>query len=145
LEDFLVNRRNAEVEKTLMKTYSKKVLNNKLKVFCISNTVYAKAYEAWREEELTAKSRFELSGIPNLRRHCLLISADAQFNAVSAFLNTQVPSLLGSIHQWLLQGTSDMTAERADQLRAALESSRQAFDQVGHQFWICPLLTRAVG
>jgi hypothetical protein len=116
------------VRNLLQAEYSPKVFNKDLQVFCVSNAEYS----TYRDEEITmALQRVKLSGIPALRQYCQLIPAAAQFDAVTAFLEHQVPSLLGSVRQWLLQGSDGLSAERASTLRAALESSRRKFLQVG--------------
>jgi len=77
-----------------------------------------------------ARPIVELSGIPELRRYCQSIPAAAQFEAVTAYLQHQVPSMIGSIRQWLLQGAEGLTVERAQSLRNALESSKAQLLQV---------------
>jgi hypothetical protein len=86
-----------------------------------------------------ALPHIELSGIPELRQFCHLIPARAQFEAVATFLDHQVPSHLGSIRQWLIQGSDGLTAERANLLREALEYSKSLFLQVCLKHSICPL------
>ncbi|KAF2801711.1 uncharacterized protein BDZ99DRAFT_528183 [Mytilinidion resinicola] len=121
LQEFLVQGRNDRVRASLHETYSDRVFERDLRIFCVSNVEYSE----YRNEDVTLGGpHVNLSGIPELRQYCQLIPAAAQFGAVAAFLEHQVPSLLGSIRQWLLQGTDGLTAERADALRAALDSSR---------------------
>jgi hypothetical protein len=77
-----------------------------------------------------ALPRIDLSGIPELRCFCQLIPAKVQFEAVATFLDHQVPTLLGSIRQWLVQGSDGLTVERAKFLRENLEYSKNQFLQV---------------
>jgi hypothetical protein len=127
LYKFLVERRNAKVKRSLQLEYNGKVLNQDLQVFCVSNKEYLKYLY---EEQTMALPRIKLSGILELRQFCQLIPAAVQFEAVVNFFNHQVPSFLSSIQQWLLQGSDGLTAERADSLRKALESSKGHISQV---------------
>ncbi|KAF2496947.1 hypothetical protein BU16DRAFT_616988 [Lophium mytilinum] len=121
LQEFLVQGRNTRVRESLRGTYADRVFERDLRIFCVSNVEYSE----YRNEDVTLGTpHVNLSGIPDLRQYCQLIPAAAQFGAVAAFLEHQVPSLLGSIRQWLLQGSDGLTAERADALRAALDGSR---------------------
>jgi hypothetical protein len=115
------------VEEQLNRLYSGMVVNGNLEIFCVSNTEYN---DSRGEEYTIARPRIELSGIPALRQYCHLIPAKTQFEAVSAYLEHQVPSLLSSIRQWLLLGSEGLSAERANKLRKALESSRSQLLEV---------------
>jgi hypothetical protein len=95
-------------------------MHGSLQVFCVDNSLYRK-YRA--SSVVPGQSRVELSGIPELRKHCHMIPAQAQFEAVSVFMEHKVPSLLSSIMQWILQGSEIMTLERSNTLRRALQSS----------------------
>jgi hypothetical protein len=102
-------------------------MNGDLKVFCVSN----KDYWGYRDgDRLIAQKHSDLSGIAALRRYCQSIPAEAQFRAVVGFLEHQVPTLIGSIRQWVLQGSDDMTAQRAETLRRVLSHSEEYLQQV---------------
>lgn len=102
-------------------------MDGDLKVFCVSN----KDYWSYRDGgHLIAQKHSDLSGIAALRRYCQSIPAEAQFRAVVGFLERQVPTLIGSIRQWVLQGSDDMTAQRAETLRSALSRSEEYLQQV---------------
>lgn len=78
-----------------------------------------------------AAEHVELSGIPELRRYCQVDSSEAQLRTATAFLENQVPSLLGSIKQLLMQESNGVfTADSESALRAAIESSKEHFHQV---------------
>lgn len=103
-------------------------MNEDLRVFCVSNTDYQKHRN---DERSIAEKHSDLSGIIDLRKYCQSIPAEAQFRAVVAFLNHQVPTLIGSIRQWVLQGSdSSLTAEKADTLRRLLDQCEEQFQHV---------------
>ncbi|CAI7614861.1 unnamed protein product [Penicillium glandicola] len=117
LEKFLINRRNSLVSQELLKKYAG------IKVFCISNTLYSKYRRGGNSQ---AEAYIDLTGIRELRRHCQLVPAEAQMRATSAFLEHQVPALLGSLRQWSLSGTDLVTAEKSAVLRRVLKNAQQA-------------------
>ena len=118
-------------------------MHGDLKVFCVSNTDYLRHRN---DERSIALKHLELSGITALRRYCQSIPAEAQFRAVAAFLEHQVPTLVGSIRQWVLQGSDGVTTERAEALRRVLERSDECFRQVclGYASQSSVILIRAV-
>jgi hypothetical protein len=95
----------------LRKKHCSKVMDGDLKVFCVSNWEYNQYIELRKDEPFSASRHEELSGIKALRLYCQLIPAEAQFKAAGAFLEHQVPGLVGSIRQWLLQDSDGVTAE----------------------------------
>lgn len=50
--------------------------------------------------------------------------------ATTAFLEDEVPAMVGSIRQWALSGTDPVTAEKAAQLRRILNDSQDALRRV---------------
>lgn len=50
--------------------------------------------------------------------------------ATTAFLEDEVPAMVGSIRQWALSGTDPVTAEKAAQLRRILNESQDALRRV---------------
>ncbi|KAL4941621.1 hypothetical protein BDV06DRAFT_194026 [Aspergillus oleicola] len=92
------------------------------KVFCVSSRLYTDHRGDFREQ---ATEYIRLSGIPELRQYCQLVPAAAQFKATSTFLQNHVPALLLSLNQWVLAGSNNVTAERAQSLRRVLEDSQR--------------------
>ena len=131
-----MERRNAKVRTELISEYSANVMNGDLKVFCVSNTDYL-SYR--NDESPIARKYSDLSGIAAMREYCQLIPAEAQFRAVAGFLEHQVPTLVGSIRQWTLQGSDNITVERAEKLKHVLERSEEYLQQV------CPCYSRYSG
>jgi len=123
-----VERRNLKVQDGLIREHSKNVMDRDLRVFCVSNTDYQKHRN---EEYPIAKRHSELSGIAGLRKYCQSIPAKAQFRAVTAFLQHQVPTLVGSIKQWILQGSDSMTVEKADAFQRLLNQCDLKIQSVG--------------
>lgn len=78
---------------------------------------------------------FNLSGIPELRRYCQLVPAEAQFRFVAAFIEHRVPAVLRSVKQWALAGVDNVTAEKAQALRNVLSNVELNFQKV----WIIVL------
>ncbi|CAI7666524.1 unnamed protein product [Penicillium discolor] len=114
---FLVNRRNLNVSRELRRKYGN------IQVFCVSNTLYS---EHRNSDPIQADRYLELTGIRELRRYCQLVPAEAQMRATTAFLEDEVPAMVGSIRQWALSGTDPVTAEKAAQLRRVLRDSQDA-------------------
>jgi hypothetical protein len=130
LKKFLVERRNAKVTNQLQQQYAESVLNNDLRVWCVSNVDYEKFKE---EGPPINELQRDLSGIIALRSHCQLIPAEAQFKAVTAFLEHQIPSLLGSLRQWAQQGTDTVAVQNAEALNQVLKSCAESFEQVKYR------------
>lgn len=93
-EWLLIEARNEHVKEGLGKAYASKAPGKKLDVFCVSNTTYEKYSEKGNDELVRA------SGIPELRRFCHSITADAQFREASHFLRSTLPSLINSLELW---------------------------------------------
>jgi predicted metal-dependent hydrolase len=132
LKKFLVERRNGNVIQQLEQQYSKSVKDNDLRVWCVSNV----DYERFREESSAlGDNHRSLSGIIGLRSYCQLIPAEAQFKAVAAFLEHQIPTLLGSLRQWIRQGSDTLAAQNTEALSRVLTECADSFQQVS----ICSL------
>lgn len=118
---FLINRRNLNVSRELRRKY------DDIRVFCVSNTLYSEH----RNSDPTQADRYlELTGIRELRRYCQLVPAEAQMRATTAFLEDEVPAMVGSIRQWALSGTDPVTAEKAAQLRRVSRDCQDALRRV---------------
>ncbi|CEI60224.1 unnamed protein product [Fusarium venenatum] len=93
-ELLLVQARNRHVQTNLRNVYSSEMNGGNLEVFCVSN----KWYEKYCPK---GNARFvEASGIPDLRRFCHTVTADAQFNEANHFLKSRLSSLLNTIDLW---------------------------------------------
>lgn len=62
-------------------------------------------YSKHREgQHRRAEAFVSLTGIRELRRYCQLVPAEAQIRATRAFLEQELPALLGSLRQWRCLG-----------------------------------------
>jgi hypothetical protein len=65
-----------------------------LDVFCVSNNWYEKYCPKGNTKFV------EASGVPDLRRFCHTVTADAQFNEAKHFLKSRLSTLLNTIDLW---------------------------------------------
>ncbi|KAL6232076.1 hypothetical protein BDW75DRAFT_233104 [Aspergillus navahoensis] len=121
LKRFLITRRNQRVTNSLMRAWG-----DRTRVFCVSNTLYS---DHRAQEPDQANEYLELSGIKELRRYCQSVPADAQLRATEAFLQIQVPALLGSISLWAAAGSDTVTQARAEVLRGVLSDAEQVLQR----------------
>ncbi|RAK74660.1 uncharacterized protein BO72DRAFT_488077 [Aspergillus fijiensis CBS 313.89] len=121
LNRFLITRRNTQVTDSLLAAWG-----SNARVFCVSNKLYADHRFNDIEE---ANGYRALSGITELRRYCQSVPADAQFRATVAYIKNDVPALLGSIHQWVLAGSSGITVARAELLRGVLVKAETTLER----------------
>jgi hypothetical protein len=89
-----VDARNHHVKDGLQKAYASKVPGGRLEVFCVSNTTYEKFSKKGNADMVRA------SGVPELRRFCHTITADAQLREAKNFLQSTLSSTLCSIALW---------------------------------------------
>lgn len=94
LDFLLIGARNTHVKEGLQKAHSSEVPEGELDIFCVSNTVYEKYCRKGNREYV------EASGIPELRRFCHSITAEAQFREARHFLHSSLASLLNSLGLW---------------------------------------------
>ncbi|KAE8140646.1 hypothetical protein BDV38DRAFT_240075 [Aspergillus pseudotamarii] len=119
LDRFLVESRNLRVTRQLLQNHGAEV-----RVFCVSNEWYSKYRQ---DANRHADTYIGLSGIRELRRYCQLVPAEAQFRFTAAFIEHRVPAVVRSVKQWVLAGSDDVTAERADALLQVLRDVENVF------------------
>lgn len=105
-EFLLIKARNQFVKAGLQRAYAEKVEGKTLEVFCVSNKAYEKHARKGRVQFV------EASGIPEVRRFCHTITAQAQLEESKNFLLSKLPSLLSSARLWMektLQEANDST------------------------------------
>lgn len=116
--------RNNKVVRTLHQQYLPMAPNSNLKVFCVSNTLYW----LYRNRPLeVAEPPLALSGIIEVRKHCISIVAQSQFQASNNFMRTQIPALLSSIEMWVRSGAGDITTERRLAIIAVVNAIENGF------------------
>ncbi|KAJ5719982.1 hypothetical protein N7493_006860 [Penicillium malachiteum] len=114
---YLMNHRNTHVEQQLKKKH------NNAGVFCVSNKLYS-------ENRTDEQSPYmALSGILELRQHFQRLPEAGQLRLLTAYLNNQIPSLLGSIRQWTLAGSDTVAKEQAEALQRSLKEVKETFHQ----------------
>ncbi|KAH7190559.1 hypothetical protein BKA60DRAFT_626321 [Fusarium oxysporum] len=122
-ELLLVQARNEHVKRNLQTGYSSEMDGRNLDVFCVSNKWYEKYCPKGNNTFVDA------SGIPDLRRFCHTLTADAQLNEAKHYLRSRLSALLNSLDLWAnssLDG-QDKIEELDDSVRA---KAKEALDQI---------------
>ncbi|CAG9972550.1 unnamed protein product [Clonostachys byssicola] len=118
LTQFLVTTRNEFVTNKLSQKYAHRV-DGLLRVFCVSNKLYN---DKRNEPKDRALPYLKLSGIIDLRKHCISIVAQAQRRVVVQFINDEIPALLSKIQLWVQSGARTADQERRIAIIAALDN-----------------------
>ncbi|KAF4998211.1 hypothetical protein FGRMN_3260 [Fusarium graminum] len=116
LKKFLVNTRNDIITRQLKNNYAGRVTDSR--VFCVSNTIYWQNRSANKTE---AKRHLELSGILNVRKHCISIVAESQRRIATQYMKDQIPALLADIELWVQSGARTASEERREALCQSLD------------------------
>ncbi|KAL2694823.1 hypothetical protein Neosp_001410 [[Neocosmospora] mangrovei] len=142
LKEYLVTTRNSFVTQELRSKYNERVATDDIKIFCVSN----KDYWDHRDEPKTRSARFlQLSGILQVRKHCISIVANSQRRIASRYIKDQIPALLAQVDLWVQSGARTASEERREalcrrlddverQLRRGLTSSTSIVNRVAHSF-----------
>jgi hypothetical protein len=97
-----------------------------LRTFCISNVLY------WghREEPAsTALPFLQLSGIPEVRQHCIGIVAESHLRATLEYIRNEIPAFLGSVQLWIQAGSGNANAERKQQIIDTVSAVESRLDE----------------
>ena len=78
-----------------LKSLYENCLDGEPKIFYVSNSTYDEC--ACRQERGTDQRLRSISGVPELRKFCYLLSADLGLRDAKNFLQTTLPSLIASI------------------------------------------------
>ena len=93
-----ISARNTDIETRLRAVYAGLSGNHDINVFCVAN----KDYQGDPEQSPDAHAiAVEGSGIPDLRRFCHSIVAEAQFRAADHYIEVQIKGLIQSLQVWL--------------------------------------------
>ncbi|KAM0549484.1 hypothetical protein ACHAPJ_009300 [Fusarium lateritium] len=135
-ELLLIRARNEHVKENLQNVYSSEMNGRKLDVFCVSNKWYEKYCPKGNTDFVDA------SGIPELRRFCHTLTADAQFNEARHFLRSRLSALLNTLDLWATSSLDKQdeiaeldgsvyarVKELRDQMPGLVESFRQDFSR----------------
>ncbi|KAF4472847.1 hypothetical protein FALBO_253 [Fusarium albosuccineum] len=93
-ELLLIQARANHVKENLQNVYSSEMEGKRLDVFCVSNKWYEKYCPKGNNEFV------EASGIPELRRFCHTLTAEAQLNEAKHFLKSKLSTVLNSLDLW---------------------------------------------
>jgi hypothetical protein len=119
--------RNQHVKEGLQKAYASKISGGRLEVFCVSNSTYEKNCKKGNAAMVQA------SGIPELRRFCHSITADAQLLEAKHFLRSTLSSLLNSVEIWT-SSLSDVPQASDDNAKELIYGTLQdSIAQVCHR------------
>ena len=77
-----------------------------------------------------ARPVLALSGIIEVRKHCVSIVAQSQFRASNHFMRVEIPALLRSIEMWVRSGAGDITTERRLAIRDVVHTIEAGFQNV---------------
>ncbi|KAI5461911.1 hypothetical protein BGZ63DRAFT_423233 [Mariannaea sp. PMI_226] len=117
LHAYLVMTRNSVVTNKLRTQYTRPGFDGELKIFCVSNKDYWLNRETDRGPELPA---LRLSGILEMRKHCISIVASSQRRITTRYMKDKIPALLAQIELWVRSGAGTADAERKETIRRNL-------------------------
>ncbi|EWG45996.1 hypothetical protein FVEG_15903 [Fusarium verticillioides 7600] len=117
LKQYLITTRNQIITDSLNTTYAGRVTPSR--VFCVSNTIYWQNRTAKKSE---AKRHLDLSGILQVRKHCISIVANSQRRIATQYMKDQIPALLADIELWVQSGARTASEERREALCQTLDS-----------------------
>ncbi|EMT69826.1 hypothetical protein FOC4_g10008261 [Fusarium odoratissimum] len=117
LKEYLITTRNRIIIDSLTNTYAGRVTD--ARVFCVSNTIYWQNRTARKSE---AKRYLDLSGILQVRKHCISIVANSQRRIATQYMKDQIPALLADIELWVQSGARTASEERREALCQTLDS-----------------------
>ena len=92
--------RSDHVKEGLRKAYAAKVPGENLDVFCVSNIMYEKHVRKGNRDLVLA------SEIPEVRRFCYSITAEARHREALHLLQSSIPGLLHSLSLWMANQAS---------------------------------------
>ncbi|KAI1045821.1 hypothetical protein LB505_014328 [Fusarium chuoi] len=117
LKEYLITNRNRIITDSLNNTYAGRVTPSR--VFCVSNTIYWQNRTARKSE---AKRHLDLSGILQVRKHCISIVANSQRRIATRYMKDRIPALLADIELWVQSGARTASEERREALCQTLDS-----------------------
>lgn len=126
LKSFLINTRNQEITRILEETYHNVIPRGQLNVFCVSNADY---WEHRLMPKEAALPFLRLSGILDMRRHCISILANSQLRAATEYMKVRIPALLNDVQLWVQSGAGGIDAER----RRAIQHNLDEVERELHQ------------
>ena len=125
---YLIGTRNATVTESIRQGYADRIpRDHQLQVFCIGNSHYWKH----RHEPLDkARPQLELSGIVDVRRHCLSIVTECQYRAATSYVRNQVQELLRQVKLWVESGARSLEDEKRETIQRILNEAEMNIARV---------------
>lgn len=80
-----------------------------LDVFCVSNKWYEKYCPKGNDKFV------EASGVPDVRRFCHTVTADAQLNEAKHFLKSRLSAMLNTLNLWADSSLQKQEKEKLDE------------------------------
>lgn len=117
LQQYLIHTRNSSITQSLMRQYRHRVARGNLQIFCVSNSMY---WDKRYAPKVNADPYLNLSGIPQVRKHCIGIVASSQLRESTTYISRDTDALLSDIQLWVLSGAGSISAERKVSIRRAL-------------------------
>lgn len=127
LKRHIITTRNRKVSNDIQRRNRDNITGEGLKTFCVSNVLY---WEQRNKPVRESKPFLELSGILDLRRHCIGIVAESHLRATVEYIRDEIPALLGSIELWVQAGAGNASAERRQQILDVVSTVQSLMDEV---------------
>lgn len=130
LQRYLVIQRNTLVTAELTARYRSQVPDGTLRVFCASNKTY------WEHRDQTPVEQalpfLQLSGILDIRRHCMALVSESQLRIALKYMQDEVPNLVSRVELWVQSGAGSADAEQKQAVRATLDQLEAQLRQKFH-------------
>ncbi|XP_014552738.1 hypothetical protein COCVIDRAFT_109543 [Bipolaris victoriae FI3] len=105
----LIQIRNTSVTAKLHHKYKDLEAAKRPKIFCVSHILYTDNRTGTSAVHLAA---IRISGIPDLRRHCIGIIAESHYRISKQLIDHELPAFLGSVELWVNSGGGNATSEQ---------------------------------
>lgn len=122
-----MSTRNEIVSNDLRELYEDRIPGDQLAVFCVSNKDY------WDHRPLPedqSRDILVLSGIIQLRKHCISIVSESQLQAATLYMEQKIPALLDSLQLWVQSGSGSLSVERKQVIRDTLSKVEKKLQKV---------------
>lgn len=127
LRRHIITVRNDKVSRSVQDKYRSHPIAANPKTFCVSNRIY------WSQREKPVSSALpylQLSGILDLRRHCIGIVAESHLRATTEYIKDEIPAFLGSVALWVEAGFGNASTERKQQILEAVSTIQRELEEV---------------
>jgi hypothetical protein len=122
-----VSTRNEIVTNNLRELYEDRIPGDQLAVFCVSNKDYWDYRDHPRDQ---SRDILDLSGIIQLRQHCISIVSESQLRAATLYMEQMIPTLLDSLQLWVQSGSGSLGAERKQVILDTLNKVEKRLQKV---------------